>query len=170
LPSFAALKTTLTENFANAWLLCERTTAGGQIPARNVRARCSLVAQWASGRAKLLSKKNDSDPNLINALYLAAGQASLLRQLAESQGSALSEPQLARLLEEALGRGDPQNRSESAAQAASFGQAKIRASARRTRIHGRLWSSLRPLLIPSMTGTMNLLNGPGSLTLNILIV
>ncbi|MDA7918223.1 PD-(D/E)XK nuclease family protein [Mariniblastus sp.] len=89
----------------DAWLSCERTAVGGQIPARNVRERCSLVAQWASGRAKLLSKDDDSNPNLIKALYVAAGQASLLGQLAESQGSALSQPQLARLLEEALGRG-----------------------------------------------------------------
>ena len=89
----------------DAWLRCERTAAGGQMPARNVRARCSLVSQWASGRAKLLSKKDDSDQNLINALYVAAGQASLLGQLAESQGATLSEPQLARLLEESLGRG-----------------------------------------------------------------
>lgn len=89
----------------DSWLLCERISAGGHIPARSVRAKCSLVSQWASGRAKLLSKEDDSDPNLIKALYVAAGQASLLGQLAESQGSALSEPQLARLLEEALGRG-----------------------------------------------------------------
>ena len=87
------------------WLMCERTAAGGQIPAGRVRARCNLVAQWASGRAKLLSKDGESDSNLIKALYVAAGQASLLGQLAESQGSTLSEPQLARLLEEALGRG-----------------------------------------------------------------
>ena len=89
----------------DAWLMCNRTSAGGHIPARDVRTRCSLVAQWASGRAKLLSEDDDSDPNLINALRVAAGQASLLGQLAESQGSVLSEPQLARLLEEALGRG-----------------------------------------------------------------
>ena len=85
--------------------MCERTAAGGQISAGRVRARCNLVAQWASGRAKLLSKDGESDSNLIKALYVAAGQASLLGQLAESQGSTLSEPQLARLLEEALGRG-----------------------------------------------------------------
>ena len=89
----------------DAWLLFERVATGGQIPARQVRARCSLVAQWAAGRAKLLAKADDSDPNLIKALYVAAGQATLLGQLAESQGSTLSEPQLARLLEEALGRG-----------------------------------------------------------------
>ena len=88
-----------------AWLMCARTPAGGAIPARNVKARCSLVAQWASGRARLLGKEEDSDPDLIKALFVAAGQASLLGQLAESQGSTLSEPQLARLLEEALGRG-----------------------------------------------------------------
>ena len=87
------------------WLLCDRTAAGGEISARSVRERCSLVAQWAAGRAKLLGDEVDADQNLIGALLVAAGQASLLGQLVESQGSALSEPQLARLLEEALGRG-----------------------------------------------------------------
>ena len=89
----------------DAWLMCDRTPAGGEVAARNVRARCALVAQWASGRARRLGKDDESDPDLIQALYVAAGQASLLGQLAESQGSTLSEPQLARLLEEALGRG-----------------------------------------------------------------
>ena len=91
------------------WLLCERTAAGGQISTSSVRDRCALVAQWASGRAKRLVKNSESeddlDSNLVSALYAAAGQASLLGQLAQSQGSSLSEPQLARLLEEALGRG-----------------------------------------------------------------
>ena len=91
------------------WLLCERTAAGGQISTSSVRDRCALVAQWASGRAKLLVKNSESeddlDSDLVSALYAAAGQASLLGQLAQSQGSSLSEPQLARLLEEALGRG-----------------------------------------------------------------
>ena len=89
----------------DAWLMCSRTPAGSSISAHDVKARCSLVAQWASGRATLLAKDDESDSELIRALRVASGQASLLGQLAESQGATLSEPQLARLLEEALGRG-----------------------------------------------------------------
>jgi ATP-dependent helicase/nuclease subunit B len=89
----------------DAWLLCERTSRGSEIPAHLVRARCGMVAQWATGRATLLAQDAQSDPNLIKALQIAAGQASLLGELAESQGTALSEPQLARLLEEALANG-----------------------------------------------------------------
>ena len=74
-------------------------------PVAPVRSRCVLVAQWASGRASLLAEDPDTDPQLIEALRIAAGQASLLGELSESQGAALSEPQLARLLEAALANG-----------------------------------------------------------------
>ncbi len=89
----------------DAWLLCDRTSRGSEIPSRLVRSRCGMVAQWASGRATLPAEDDQSDPKLIKALQIAAGQASLLGELAESQGTALSEPQLARLLEEALANG-----------------------------------------------------------------
>ena len=89
----------------DTWLLCDRLSKGSEIPSRLIRSRCGLVAQWASGRAALLAEDDDSDPELIEALRIAAGQASLLGELAESQGTALSEPQLARLLEEALADG-----------------------------------------------------------------
>jgi len=89
----------------DAWLLCERTSRGSEIPSFLIRSRCSLVAQWASGRAALLAQDDQSELELIEALQIAAGQASLLGVLAESQGTALSEPQLTRLLEEALGNG-----------------------------------------------------------------
>ena len=88
-----------------AWLLCDRTSRGTDIPSRVVRSRVALISQWASGRAALLAKDNGASPELIQALQIAAGQASLLGELAESQGTALSEPQLARLLEEALANG-----------------------------------------------------------------
>lgn len=89
----------------DAWLLCDRTARGSEIPAGLIRARCGMVAQWASGQATLLAQDEQSDPQLIEALQIAAGQASLLGELAESQGTSLSEPQLARLLEEALANG-----------------------------------------------------------------
>lgn len=87
------------------WLLCERTPAGDEISAKLIRTRCSLVAQWAAGRATLIRQEAAAEQGLVSALLAAAGQASLLGQLVESQGVALSEPQLARLLEEALGSG-----------------------------------------------------------------
>jgi hypothetical protein len=64
-----------------------------------------MVAQWASGRAALLGKDESPDSQMMEALQIAAGQASLLGELAESQGTNLIEPQLARLLEEALANG-----------------------------------------------------------------
>lgn len=91
----------------DAWLLGDRVPRGSEIPSRLIRFRCGMVAQWASGRAALLAKDNDNDvnPELIEALQVAAGQATLLGELAESQSTAMSEPQLARLLEEALASG-----------------------------------------------------------------
>lgn len=87
------------------WLECERVAIGNEIPSRLIRSRCGMVAQWASGRATMLREDQDANLELIEALQIAAGQASLLGELAESQGAALSEPQLARLLKEALARG-----------------------------------------------------------------
>lgn len=88
-----------------AWLLCERIPRGSDIPSRLVRTRCGLVAKWAVGRAALLGEDDNSRSELIDALQIAGRQASLLGELAENQGTALSEPQLARLLEEALASG-----------------------------------------------------------------
>jgi len=89
----------------NAWLSCDRTARGSEISSRLVRARCGVVAQWASGRSALLAKDENPDAQMIEALQIAAGQASLLGELAESHGTEFSEPQLARLLEEALANG-----------------------------------------------------------------
>ena len=89
----------------DAWLLCDRVLRGSQIPSRLIRSRCGLVAQWASARASLLAEDEYANPDLIEAFQTAAGQASLLGELAESQGAALSDPQLARLLEEAIANG-----------------------------------------------------------------
>jgi hypothetical protein len=93
----------------DAWLLLDRAAQGiaqgTEIPSRLIRARCGMLAQWASGRAVSLAKDDAPDLPMISALHTAAQQASLLGELAESQGTDLSEPQLARLLEEALARG-----------------------------------------------------------------
>lgn len=89
----------------DSWLFCDRIPPGEPYPSRLVRARCAAVAQWASSRAAALLKQPGPDHLLIHALQAAAGQASLLGELAESQGQSLTEPQLARLLEEAQGGG-----------------------------------------------------------------
>jgi ATP-dependent helicase/nuclease subunit B len=87
------------------WLLCERSARGSTIPPRSVRARCNMVAQWAYARALLLAQDEQPISQMFWALKNAAGQASLLGELAESHGEDLSEPQLSRLLEEALAKG-----------------------------------------------------------------
>lgn len=87
------------------WLFCKRVPTGSEIPKELIRSRCGLVAQWAAGRALAMANEEQANLPLIQALQIAAGQASLLGELAECQGSDLSEPQLARLLEEALGNG-----------------------------------------------------------------
>ena len=91
------------------WFQCERTPRGSEIPSRLIRNRCGLVARWASGRAALLEKDAEAPPGLIAALHTAAAQAALLGELAECQGASLSEPQLERLLEEALANGAETN-------------------------------------------------------------
>jgi hypothetical protein len=89
----------------DAWLAGERVPRSAAISSGLVRSRCGQVAQWASGRATLLADDPAADPQLVGALRVAAGQASLLGALCESQGATLSEPQLARLQEEALADG-----------------------------------------------------------------
>jgi ATP-dependent helicase/nuclease subunit B len=87
------------------WLEGERTPRDGKISTALVRERCGLVARWASGRAAYLEKQEQAEPALVYALRTAAGQAALLGELAQCQGSALSEPQLNRLLEDVLAPG-----------------------------------------------------------------
>jgi ATP-dependent helicase/nuclease subunit B len=89
----------------DAWFRCDRATRGGEMSSRLIRTRCGMVAQWAAGRAALLAQDEQTPPGLVEALQTAAGQAALLGELAECQGTALSEPQLGRLLEEALANG-----------------------------------------------------------------
>lgn len=87
------------------WLLCERVPRGTPIPSRLVRERSGLVAQWASVRARHLEDDASALTDLVDALQIAAGQASLFGDLVECQGTEVTEPQLARLLDEALSIG-----------------------------------------------------------------
>jgi hypothetical protein len=89
----------------DAWLLCERAPRGSEISSHLIRERCARIAQWASSRAIVSEKDSSANPELVDALRVAASQASLLGQLVESQGRSLMEPQLARLLEEVLNTG-----------------------------------------------------------------
>lgn len=94
-----------TRQRLDTWLLCERVPRGEVVPAELIGKRCGLVAQWAAGRA--LQSESDPlvPPDLVRALQIAAAQAALLGELAQSQGGTLSEPQLKRLLDEALSLG-----------------------------------------------------------------
>ncbi|MEX1028041.1 MAG: PD-(D/E)XK nuclease family protein [Candidatus Paceibacterota bacterium] len=87
------------------WLHFDRVTKGDDIPTSLVRLRAGLVAQWAGGWVAVLEQEDDCAAELLEAFRSAAGQASLLRELAESQGNMLSEPQLKRLVEEVTGAG-----------------------------------------------------------------
>lgn len=89
----------------DTWLLCKRVPRGSVISSEMIGKRCGLVAQWATGRALQLADDPLSPPELVRALQIAAGQASLLGELVQSQGAEVSEPQLARLLDEALSIG-----------------------------------------------------------------
>lgn len=94
----------LAERLDN-WLFGERVVQGESISSRLIADRCGLVAQWAIMRAIAMGKDNEPSEQLIHALHVAAAQASLLGDLVQNQGTHLSEPQLARLLEEALADG-----------------------------------------------------------------
>lgn len=89
----------------STWLCGARVPHSACIPTPLVRSRCAAVAQWAAGRAMLLAASQQSNLQLIAAHQTAAAQASLLGELAESQAGELTKPQLARLIEEALGQG-----------------------------------------------------------------
>ncbi len=87
------------------WLHGERCASTGVIPTALIRARAGMVAQWAAARARLLLKDDDASTGMIRALQTAAGQATQLGLLAESQGAEITQPQLARLLEESAAGG-----------------------------------------------------------------
>ncbi len=81
------------------WLSGDRVPWGESLLADTVKECCGRVAQWAAGRAQVLTDEKKTEDGVAFALQLAAGQASSLGKLAKLQGSHISEPQLARLLE-----------------------------------------------------------------------
>lgn len=89
----------------NEWLFCNRVNQNSKISTKLVRDRCASVAKWATGLAIAMEAEEAPQVLLIQALRVAAGQATLLGELAQSQGGELGEPQLSRLVEEALSTG-----------------------------------------------------------------
>lgn len=89
----------------NEWLFCTRVNQNSTISTQLVRDRCASVSKWATGLAIAMEAEEDPQLLLIHALRVAAGQATLLGELAQSQGAEMSEPQLSRLIEEALSTG-----------------------------------------------------------------
>jgi len=87
------------------WLFCERVEQNSMMPTRLVAERCAAVAQWATGLAISMAAEEQPQLLLMSALRVAAGQATLLGELAQSQGRELSGPQLSRLIEEAVSAG-----------------------------------------------------------------
>lgn len=87
------------------WLFFDRVQQNSIMPTRLVAARCAAVAKWTSGLATAMASEEKPPFLLIHALHIAAGQATLLGELAQSQGRELSEPQLFRLIEEAVSTG-----------------------------------------------------------------
>jgi ATP-dependent helicase/nuclease subunit B len=89
----------------NEWLFCNRVNQNSRISTKLVRERCASVARWATGLAIAMEAEEAPQVLLTQALRIAAGQATLLGELAQSQGGELGEPQLSRLVEEALSTG-----------------------------------------------------------------
>ena len=89
----------------NEWLFCTRVNQNSKISTKLVRDRCASVAKWATGLAIAMEDEEAPQVLLIHALRFAASQATLLGELAQSQGGELGEPQLSRLVEEALSTG-----------------------------------------------------------------
>ena len=90
------------------WLLCERSPQGQPIASKLIAAQCRKVSQWANGRATLIAEdenRSDADEQLMVALFEASQQSSLLGELVELQGDAITEPQLLRLVEEVTSGG-----------------------------------------------------------------
>jgi ATP-dependent helicase/nuclease subunit B len=94
----------LRERLAD-WLRCNRYPKGSAIPATAVMDVCGRVAQWATGYASFYAEKADIPPSLVDALCSVAGQAVTLRQLAETHGGVLTEPQIARLRDASMSFG-----------------------------------------------------------------
>src|SRR5690606_4346574 len=76
------------------WLFFNRANQNSNVSTKLVRDRCASVSHWATGLAIAMDAEEEPQLLLIHALRVAASQAALLGELAQSQGSELSEPQL----------------------------------------------------------------------------
>jgi len=82
------------------WFDHERIAIGQDVQTNLVEERCSLIVQWALGRAHYEQGQEDPDEGLIASLQSAATQARALGTLAAQLGASISESQLRRLLED----------------------------------------------------------------------
>ena len=82
------------------WLEQKRIARNDPLPPELVVDRCSKIAQWAMARASVITD-NEEPTGFENSLRLLASQSSTLSAMAAAQNEAISEPQLARLLETA---------------------------------------------------------------------
>lgn len=87
------------------WLDVPRVPRGQRLPASLVRQRAGLVSQWAIGYAAVLEARGDTPLAMVSSLRILASQAATLGELAETQGTDISAPQLARLQDAAMGNG-----------------------------------------------------------------
>jgi RecB family exonuclease len=90
------------------WFCSVRSPHGEPIATTIIAAQCRKVAKWAIGRAALIRADADlsaSGEQVSVALGEAARQASLFGELVELSGESITQPQLARLLDEVTVRG-----------------------------------------------------------------
>jgi hypothetical protein len=88
------------------WLHGNRTLRSESISSATIMSRCHLVAQWAAGRAAMITEAEGETKQLLaQALRIAAGQAAVLGELVQCQGATISEPQLEHLVYEATSTG-----------------------------------------------------------------
>lgn len=87
------------------WLEGTRYEKRGGLPADTVAECCRRVARWAAAKAGMLESNGPRDRELARVLFVAAGQATAMADLAASHGGALTEPQLRRMLETVLASG-----------------------------------------------------------------
>jgi ATP-dependent helicase/nuclease subunit B len=88
------------------WFGGKRIRRGEAIPTKLLAEQCGLLSQWAAGRATLLGDSDDpEEQELASPLSQVASHASALGEIAGALGETVSEPQLARLLEDVLAEG-----------------------------------------------------------------
>ena len=92
----------------NEWFSAKRSPQGQPIATDLMARQCRKVAKWAIGRATLIwgdENLSSADEQIAIALREASRQAALLGELVELAGETITQPQLARLLDEVTDRG-----------------------------------------------------------------